>query len=123
MTIKVLHVEDDSDIREITKLSLEMNCEFEVIQTENGMDAIEIAKSTTFDVFLLDMMMPVMDGSETLDRLKQLPKCAEIPAIFMTARVQEREQAEQRSLGCDDIIAKPFDPISLVDRVKAVLKR
>ncbi|WP_299565910.1 response regulator [uncultured Sulfitobacter sp.] len=120
--LKLLHVEDDPDIREIAKLSLELSGEFEVIQCESGPDALRTVEGYTPDVLLLDMMMPGMTGQETLERMRAVPHLANIPAIFMTARAQEVEHEALRAIGAAEVISKPFDPMSLPDQIKAALK-
>jgi two-component system phosphate regulon response regulator PhoB len=108
--IKLLHVEDDEAIREIVELSLEMAGGFEVVQRKCGEDALSHANDFT----------PGMTGRETLEKLRELPAFADIPAIFMTARAQANELDELRQIGAVTVISKPFDPITLGDQIKAV---
>lgn len=121
MVIKILHVEDDESIREIVELALEMAGGFEVVQCDCGEDALARALDYIPDVLLLDMMMPGLTGRQTLERLRERPEFAEIPAIFMTARAQPNEMDELRQIGAVDVISKPFDPITLGDQIKAVV--
>lgn len=121
--LKLIHVEDDADIREIAKMSLDLSGEFEVIQCECGEDALEQVKDYTPDVILLDMMMPGMTGRQTLAEMRKLPHMADVPAIFMTARAQHAEIEELRNVGAADVISKPFDPMSLADQIKSAIKR
>jgi CheY-like chemotaxis protein len=121
--LKLIHVEDDADIREIAKMSLDLSGEFEVIQCECGEDALEQVKDYTPDVILLDMMMPGMTGRQTLAEMHKLPHMADVPAIFMTARAQHAEIEELRNVGAADVISKPFDPMSLADQIKSAIKR
>jgi len=116
--IKLLHVEDDADIREIAKLSLEMSGEFEVIQCSSGPEALLLLRDYTPDVILLDMMMPGMTGKEALSRMRQLPDLMDTPAVFMTARAQASEIDELRAIGAAEVISKPFDPITLGEQIK-----
>ena len=119
--IKLLHVEDDADIREITKLALEFSGDFDVVQCVCGPDALALLETFTPDVLLLDMMMPGMTGTETLARIRAQPDLARIPAIFMTARAQSPQIEELRTVGAADVISKPFDPMALGDRIKAAM--
>lgn len=116
--IKVLHVEDDADIREIAKLAMELSGEFEVVQCVSGPDALAMVLAFSPDVLLLDMMMPGMTGKETLARIRDLPGMDQTPAVFMTARAQASELEELRAAGAVDVISKPFDPMALGARVK-----
>ncbi|MEW9919239.1 response regulator [Marimonas sp. MJW-29] len=119
--IKLLHVEDDADIREIAEMSLSLSGEFEVTQCVSGEDALAQVKDFTPDVILLDMMMPGLTGRQTLEEMRKMPHLADVPAIFMTARAQAAELDELRDAGAADVISKPFDPMSLADQIKAVL--
>lgn len=75
------------------------------------------------ELILLDVMMPEMDGPATLLALRQLPNLARVPVVFMTAKVQPQEVANYRALGAADVIAKPFDPMTLADQVRAIWLR
>ena len=119
--IKLLHVEDDADIRQIAKLALELSGEFDVVQCEGGHDALTRLETFTPDVILLDMMMPGMTGKEALAHIRKLPHLAETPAVFMTARAQTSELDELRAIGAADVISKPFDPMTLADQIKKTL--
>lgn len=119
--IKLLHVEDDADIREIAKLSLELSGAFEVVQCASGPEAIAQLDRFVPDVLLLDMMMPGMTGKETLARIRDIPQFQDIPAVFMTARAQTSQIEELRSFGAAEVISKPFDPMTLGDQIKAAM--
>ncbi len=121
--IKLLHVEDDADIREIAKMALELSGDIEVVQCVSGEDALTVVQSFVPDVFLLDMMMPGMTGMQTLEKMREMPGLDQIPAIFMTARAQHAELEELRNLGAADVISKPFDPMSLGDQIKSVMAK
>jgi CheY-like chemotaxis protein len=119
--IKLLHVEDDADIREIARLSLELTGEFDVVQCTSGPDALNRVQNYTPDVILLDMMMPGMTGKEALAHLRHIPELADTPAVFMTARAQVAELDELRAIGAVDVISKPFDPMSLGEKIKKAM--
>ena len=119
--IKLLHVEDDADIREIALMALELSGDFDVVQCETGEAALNQVQSYTPDVILLDMMMPGMTDRQTLEKLRENPDFANVPAIFMTARAQPNELEELRGIGATEVISKPFDPMSLADQIKAAI--
>lgn len=120
--IKILHVEDDADIREIAQLALGLSDDFEVVQSASGEEALLVVQAFTPDVLLLDVMMPGMTGRQTLEKMRQIPALENTPAIFMTARAQNAEVEELRALGAAEVISKPFDPMILGDQIKTALK-
>ena len=75
------------------------------------------------DLILLDVMMPDMDGPTTFQKLQTLPETSSIPVIFMTAKVQPKEIESYKALGAIDVIAKPFDPMTLADTIKSIWTR
>ena len=118
---KVTYVEDDADIREVAVLALELVGGFEVQTCSSGEEAVARAAAFGPDLLLLDVMLsPGMDGPATLARLRENPALAATPVIFMTARVQPRDVAALRALGALDVIAKPFDPMTLADTMRAI---
>ncbi len=120
---KVLYVEDEDDIRTIAQLALEAVGGLTLKSCSSGEEAVQAAVSFAPDLILLDVMMPGMDGPSTLAALHKLDPLKEVPVIFMTAKVQPSEIAHYRSLGALDVIAKPFDPMTLADQVRAVWER
>ncbi|MBB3995179.1 CheY-like chemotaxis protein [Sulfitobacter undariae] len=119
--IKILHVEDDADIREITEMSLSLNDKFDLVQCPGGQEALDVAVDYRPDVLLLDVMMPAMSGEVLLQKLRLLDGYADIPAIFMTARAQKTEQDTLIAAGAIKVIIKPFDPMTLSDQIIEVL--
>jgi CheY-like chemotaxis protein len=119
-TIRVLHVDDEPDIREVVELSLGLDSDFVVKSCGSGKEAL--AAEWQPDFILLDVMMPVMDGPATLVRLRENAKTADIPVIFMTARAQAREVDRFRSLGAVGVIPKPFDPMTLAASVRSYVQ-
>jgi CheY-like chemotaxis protein len=117
---RILHVEDEPDIQEIAKISLEAVGGFMVETCSSGREAIDRAATFEPDLLLLDVMMPDMDGPTTLSELRKLPGLAETPTIFMTAKVQDHEIEHFKELGAVDVITKPFDPMTLADQVRAI---
>jgi CheY-like chemotaxis protein len=121
--IRLLHVEDDADIREIALMALDLTGEFEVVQCSSGMEALATITSYTPDVGLLDMMMPGMTGRQTLEKMRETPALANVPAVFMTARAQHAEIDELLQIGAAEVISKPFDPMALPDQIKRAMKK
>ena len=115
---RLLHVDDECDIQEVVKMSLELVGDFEVELAVSGAEGLAKAGSLLPDLILLDVMMPGMDGPATLRALREQPRTSGIPVIFMTAKVQSHEIAQYLALGALGVIAKPFDPMSLPDQVR-----
>lgn len=117
---RILYVEDEPDIRTVARMALEMIGGFEVKICSSGEEAVCEAEDFAPDMILLDVMMPGMDGPSTLEALRKKASLADTPVAFMTAKVQPAEVAHYKSLGARDVIAKPFDPMTLADQVKAI---
>lgn len=115
---KILFVEDEPDIQAVAQLALEAVGGFEVKICGSGQEALKNAEAFNPDLFLLDVMMPGMDGPTTLGKLREMPQLAAVPAIFMTAKVQPQEVAQFKSFGALDVIAKPFDPMKLAQQIR-----
>jgi two-component system, OmpR family, response regulator len=120
---RILYVEDEADIRTVAKMALEAVGGFEVIECASGRDALAAAPTARADLILLDVMMPGMDGPDTLRALRALPETAGTPVIFMTAKVQAAEIAQFRALGALDVIAKPFDPMQVSEDILRIWRR
>jgi CheY-like chemotaxis protein len=119
---RVLVVDDEEHIREITVASLELTCGWEVASADCGRDAVSHAAETLPDAILLDVMMPDMDGPTTFGILRSQPETQHIPVILLTAKVQTADRLRYMSLGVAGVIAKPFDPLRLGDQVAEVLR-
>jgi CheY-like chemotaxis protein len=120
--IRILHVDDESDIREIVDMSLGLNPDFQVRACGSGAEAIQAAAEWSPYLILLDVMMPGMDGPATLAQLRKNPQTSAIPVVFMTARAQAREIDQFLSLGAQGVISKPFDPMTLATEVEDQLR-
>ena len=120
---RILFVEDEIDIQEVTQLALEAIGGFTVEICSSGREALEKAPAFAPDAILLDVMMPDMDGPSTLVGLRDLPETADTPVIFMTAKTQAHEIQHFKDLGALDVITKPFDPITLADQIRTILER
>lgn len=118
---KILYVEDDVSIQAVAKLALEVIGKFTVNICSSGEEAVREAEQFEPDLILLDVMMPGMDGPTTLQELRKLPTLSHLPVVFMTAKVQEKEVQYYKSLGAKEVIAKPFDPMTLASQVQKIL--
>jgi two-component system, OmpR family, response regulator len=115
---KILLVDDDENIRTIALLSLEDDYAVEI--ATSGIAALEMAAINKPDLILLDVMMPGLDGKATFEKLQQKPELANIPVIFMTAKVQTHEIDFYLKLGAAGVITKPFDPMNLASDVQKI---
>jgi len=120
---RVLMVEDDPDIRAVAHLSLTAVGGFTVLQCTSGAEALQQISAFAPHLVLLDVMMPDMDGPTTLLALRKLPCMIGIPVVFMTAKVQPQEVQAYRDLGAADVIAKPFDPMTLPSVLHGIWSR
>ena len=120
---RILYVEDDADIRSVAGFALEAVGGFVLAVCASGEEALAQAPGFAPQLLLLDVMMPGMDGPETLAALRALPGTGATPAVFMTAKVQPQEVARYRALGAVDVISKPFDPMTLSDEIRAIWGR
>lgn len=114
---KILHVDDDEDIRTITRMSLELVGKFEVHQCDSGPQALREAPSFSPDLLLLDVMMPEMDGVETWQKLLEIPALAGTPTIFMTAKAEDSTSRSLLEAGAIAVVTKPFDPMQLATQL------
>lgn len=121
MTVKVLVVDDDDDVREITQLSLEVMAGWEVLAADGGANGLDLAKAHHPDAVLLDVMMPEMDGLATFRHLQEDESTRDIPVILVTAKVQVGERPMWHGLSISGVIAKPFDPVTLATQVCELL--
>lgn len=119
--MKVLIIDDDDDIRLIAGMSLGRVGDMEVIEASGGAEGVRKAHEEQPDVILLDMMMPVMDGSETLKALRSQPTTASTPVIFLTCTAVGAEVERMIGLGAAGVLVKPFDPRTLSSDVRALI--
>ena len=117
--MKVLIVDDEIMIREVIKEYC-LNEKYEVVEAFNGADALTKLKKDTFDVMILDIMMPKMDG---FTLLKTINSTLRVPTIVLSARGEEYDKLLGFDLGIDDYLTKPFSPKELMARVRAVISR
>lgn len=119
---KILLVDDEPDIIEIVGYNLK-NAGYQVFTAKNGKEAILQAEKHLPHLIILDVMMPVMDGIETCETLRNNPKFTETIITFLTARGEDYSQFAGFNAGADDYITKPIKPKLLVSKVKALLRR
>ena len=119
---RILSIEDDPDIREILRLSLETVGGLEVCICGSAGEAIEQAADFGPDMLLVDAMMPAVDGPSALVALRKVAGLASIPAVFLTARVAPSEVQYYYELGAVGVIAKPFDPMTLATQLRTLWK-
>lgn len=118
--MRVLLAEDEPDIQLITRLALE-DAGHEVIAVEDGLQALQRVAQEPFDVVLLDVMMPRMDGFTVCAQIQANPQTRHIPVIFLTAKVQESDLQQVMSQGARGYIIKPFDVFHLADRIVTLM--
>ncbi len=113
---KILVVDDDPDIQQITKLNL-MAEGFEVLQAFSGVDCMEVLKTEVPDLIMMDLMMPEMDGFETVKRIKAIATTREIPVIMVTVREAISDKLRCFGFKADDYVVKPYEFEELLARV------
>ncbi|MFL6547294.1 MAG: response regulator [Povalibacter sp.] len=118
----VLYVDDEPDIREIVEMSLGLIDGLNVHTRGSGESALADIASIAPDMLLIDVMMPGLDGPATVARLREQSRWARLPFVFMTAKAMPQEVARFKEIGAVDVIAKPFDPMDLGNRVVAIWK-
>lgn len=121
MARRLLLVDDDDAIRQIARISLERVGGWGVVAAGSGEAAVEIVEAGgAFDLVVLDVMMPGIDGPTTLGRLRGLLS-PNVPVIFLTAKLQASDRARLLGLGAVGVIAKPFDPMALPAEIDGIL--
>ena len=118
----VLVVDDEEDLLELVRYNLAREG-YVVTGVGTGEDALKAARKQPFDLIVLDLMLPAVDGLEVCRRLKSDPKTRDIPIIMLTAKSEESDMVAGLERGADDYISKPFGPRVLSARVKGLLRR
>lgn len=116
---RILIVDDEINIRELIKKYAKFE-NFEVDEAENGLQAIEKVQSGTYDLIVMDVMMPELDG---FSAIREIKKEYDIPTIVLSARGEEYDRLHGFDLGIDDYVVKPFSPKELIMRINAILSR
>lgn len=117
---RVMHVEDDESIRMIAELALVDVSGLELLSCDSGQSALQQVESFMPDLILLDVMMPKMDGLETIKALKERSDVSHIPVVFMTARIQEAEKQQYMQAGAVAVLEKPFEPMELGEALNRI---
>ena len=115
----ILVVDDEPRMTRFIRMNLELEG-YRVIEAHNGLDALEKARTDLPDLVILDVMMPELDGFETLETLREV---SNVPVIMLTVRSDEEDKVRGLEMGADDYVTKPFGARELASRVKAVLRR
>ena len=115
-------IDDEPDIVKLVKISLEM-ANFEVIEALSGKECLAKAQSVVPDLFLLDIMMPEMNGYEVCQKLKTQEKTKNVPVVMLTAKGQKGDAEQGLKVGADDYIIKPFDPYELGEQIREILQQ
>jgi two-component system, OmpR family, response regulator len=124
-SLNLLYVDDDDDIRTIVEMALGLDPQMTVRTAASGADALALMNAPDWrpDVMVLDVMMPGMNGIETLRALREVPGLATVPALFMTAKGREADIATYRAEGAAGVILKPFDPLQLATEIRTLTAR
>ncbi len=123
MLERILYVEDQHDIQEIVVLALENLGGYTLEVCSSGEEALTKVETFSPDLILLDVIMPGMDGPTTLNALRNIPALHNSPVIFMTGNAQPQEIAYLKEIGALDVIAKPFDPMTLASQISTIWEK
>lgn len=119
---RILVVDDEEDILELLKYNLKKEG-YQVKTANDGIKAVEIAKTFIPDLVILDIMMPNQDGVETCRQIREIPELSQVFVLFLTARSEEYSEIAAFEVGADDYIVKPIKPRALVSRISALFRR
>jgi DNA-binding response OmpR family regulator len=119
---KILIAEDEPDIRELVAFTLRFSG-YEVISASNGEEAVKLATVEVPDLVLMDVRMPRMTGYDACRVMKADPDLKHIPIVFLSAKGQETEVQAGLEAGAEEYLLKPFAPMQLIERVRAILVR
>ena len=120
--MKVLIIDDEEDFRTIASSCLGLLGGAEVVEASSGEEGLKKAEKDQPDVILLDLVMPEMDGIQTLTNMRKNPATEDIPVIFVTTKGMFDEFEDMKKLGALAVITKPFDPIKLGEQIRQILE-
>ena len=123
MSLKVLYIEDEPDIRALAEMMMESLGGYTVKACADGLIALEEATDFQPDVIVLDVMMPGLSGPETLQKLRELPVTSTTPAIFMTGKSQDQDIESLLATGAIGVIQKPFDPMTVAGQIQELFNK
>jgi two-component system OmpR family response regulator len=119
---RILLADDEPDILEISRIALEAVGGFEVSVCSSGRTLLERLSTFEPDLIIVDVLMPDMTGPEVFAEIRRRPEYNAVPVVYLTGVIQEEELADLRKTGVADVILKPFDPMTLADRINHVWK-
>lgn len=119
---KILIADDDPDILELIKFTLESH-DHQVVLANDGQEALQKTVAEKPDLVVLDVMMPHLNGYEVCEKIRQDETLSKTPVIILTAKGQTKDKITGIKLGADDYMAKPFEPLELAARIDAILRR
>ncbi len=119
MKRRILVVDDEPRMRRFVRMNLDLEG-YDVLEAENGLVALDKIREQMPDLVLLDVAMPVLDGFETLQQIRQV---SAVPVIMLTVKGDEEDRVRGLDYGADDYVTKPFSPRELLSRIRAVLRR
>lgn len=122
MAEQILIVDDDNDIRTIATLALQTIGQMQVHSAASAQEALAMLDTLRPDLMVLDVMMPGTDGASLYEMIRKMERFRDTPIVFMTARAQGGEIQRYLAMGAAGFIGKPFDPITLADRLRAILE-
>jgi two-component system cell cycle response regulator DivK len=121
MAKSILVVEDQEDNRQILR-DLLSSADYEMVEAENGQEALDAVAKQKPDLILMDIQLPVMDGYEATRRIKSNPDWKAIPIIVVTSYALSGDAEKARAAGCDDYVTKPYSPRQLLAKIREYLK-
>ena len=122
MKIKlILFIDEEKDIKTLARFCLELKSGWKMISASGGIEGIALAEAEQPDVILLDVMMPELDGMQTLEQLQSNPKTSHIPIIFITAKARAIDRQRFYKAGAKGLISKPFNSLTLASQISGFL--
>ena len=121
MTKQILIVDDDDDIRDVVRVSLEEFADWLTITATSAVEGLQIAKTNDLDAILVDISMPDMDGFQMCEQLQADPRTQQIPVIVLTAKVLASDRDRFAELDVAGIISKPFNPLTIWSQIASIL--
>jgi two-component system, cell cycle response regulator DivK len=121
MSKQILVVEDEEDNRQILR-DLLKTADYEIIEAENGEQALAAVAEQRPDLILMDLQLPILDGYEATRRIKANPALKDVPIIAVTSYALSGDEAKARAAGCDDFVPKPFSPRQLLAKIREYLR-
>jgi CheY-like chemotaxis protein len=122
MPKRILIVDDEEDIRDVVQVSLEEFAGWQTVTASSGAEGLHLAQSGNFDVILLDISMPDMDGVQLFEALQADSKTRMVPVIVLTAKVLRKDRQRFTELGVAGMIMKPFDPVTVWRQVAEIMR-